>query len=1762
MKKVTLLFTLLFFSVGYSQLALEGFENTSGPTALPNWTLGTGNWSVFDNGVGTGNSWDINSGVAIPPLVYAGINAAYMNREFTGPGLTAEDYLATPLVTIPANGQLRFWTRSFTTGNQGTLYDIRVAPATATVTNPAAYTSILTTPYTEDTLSAVFNIYEEKVIDFPVSYIGQQVYVAFVMKFTQIGTLIEGDRWLVDNVRIVSKCLNPSALTATPATTTASLSWANPSGATSWEIEVLPAATAPTGTGVIYNGTLPYVASGLTANTPYKFYVRALCSATLSSNWVGPFNFSTLVAPPACGGNFVDNGGPTGNYLNNSDVTTTICPVTAGDKVTVTFTSFNTEANWDGLYVFNGNSITSPQIASANPAANVPGGLAGSYWGTTIPGPFTSTATNGCLTFRFRSDSSFNFPGWISNITCAPPPTCQKPNLLVSSAISTTSFTLGWTSNSIATTWQILTLPCGSPLPTASTTGFITSTTNPFTVNTGLSPDTCYSVYVRGVCSPTDLSAWSDPLTVTTSQIPPVCGGTFSDLGGSSSNYPNNADSTTTICPTVAGQVVTVIFSTFNTQANNDGLYVYNGNSIASPQITSANPSGNVPGGVPGSFWGTTVPGPFTSSSTDGCLTFRFISDSTTNASGWTSNVTCTTPVACANPFSLSASAVTISSASISWTNPTSATTFNILALPCGSPPPTATSTGFIVATSNPFTLTGLLSATCYDVYVRNVCSTTSSSVWSPIATTFTTLIAPPVCGGNYVDNGGISGNYLDSSDDTTTICPTIPGQLVTVTFTSFSTEATWDGLYVFDGNSITSPQITSTNPAGNVPGGLAGSYWGTTIPGPFTSSNLTNGCLTFRFRSDVSFNYPGWVANVTCAPPPTCPKPTTLTATSLTQTSASLGWTSNSSATQWQILVLPLGSPVPTATTTGFISAPTNPFLVVGLSPGTQYTYYVRGICSPTDSSLWSSGLNFSTLISNDTCANAIFAPVNTTSTCDQVVSGSIFGATASIPAISLTTPCIGNPDDDVWFKFIASNTYHNVSLSNVIGSTTNLNFAVYSGSCTSLVQIACSAAFNLTGGVNGLTVGQTYYVRIYSNGSLAETTSFNLCISTPSTCATASTACSTTTYSNTTGITSLGTIGCLFSTPNPSYFTIQVLTSGSINYLLTQSTPGSPTPNLDVDYVAWGPFTNPTAGCTAITGGAPPLTGLTTGCSFSAAATENFNIANAVAGEFYIILITNFSNQNGVVNLTQTNLGLPGASSTLCCSDAEFKYTPSSFCKTSGATNPISIITPGSVAGVFTSSSPNLVFANTTTGEINLSASLAGYYLITNTVAATGTCSVKTYSYTVTITDGANPATAISYPATSYCTNITALQTPTIVGSTGGFFSVAPLGLTIDSITGIINPNTSTPGNYTVNYSVSTGGGCLTLVKTALITINAVTTPVTGFSYTSPICKNAINPSPISATGFVFGGVYSSTPGLIINSGTGVIDLALSNAGTYTVTYSLAANPSACLASGSSTTTITINPLVIPVTSFSYVSPVCAYNTNPTPIPATGFTTGGIYSSTAGLSINSTTGVINLATTLPGNYTVNYSTLADITLCKPSSTSTANIIISSDVIPIITGTCAGSQYVLTASPLNSSYTDAGSTFLWSTGSGSPLGSAATQAVGSLGTYSVKVTNSSGCFGIANITVDAITCIIPKGISADGDGINDVWDLSNFKVKQLSIFNRYGIKVYSKTDYIKEWGGQQDNGAELPDGTYYYIIERNGLDASTGWVYLNRQNK
>ncbi|WP_291115700.1 DUF7619 domain-containing protein [Flavobacterium sp. UBA6135] len=130
-----------------------------------------------------------------------------------------------------------------------------------------------------------------------------------------------------------------------------------------------------------------------------------------------------------------------------------------------------------------------------------------------------------------------------------------------------------------------------------------------------------------------------------------------------------------------------------------------------------------------------------------------------------------------------------------------------------------------------------------------------------------------------------------------------------------------------------------------------------------------------------------------------------------------------------------------------------------------------------------------------NDACENATVVNVNTNTSCAVTTSGTINGATASPQA----NTCTGTPNDDVWFQFVATQTSHSIELLNILGSTSDLNHTVYSGSsavgCDGLTLVYCSDP-NISTAV-GLTPGQTYYIRVYSNANaLSQTTVFNICV------------------------------------------------------------------------------------------------------------------------------------------------------------------------------------------------------------------------------------------------------------------------------------------------------------------------------------------------------------------------------------------------------------------------------------------------------------------------------------------------------------------------------------------------------------------------------------------------------------------------------------------------------------------------------------------
>ncbi len=134
-------------------------------------------------------------------------------------------------------------------------------------------------------------------------------------------------------------------------------------------------------------------------------------------------------------------------------------------------------------------------------------------------------------------------------------------------------------------------------------------------------------IYTQLVAQAIQMPSGTTTSTVTLSAA--QCGGTTFTDQNPVGNYSSNQNSTLFICPNAPGQFVRVTFSAFNTETNLDGLRILNGNNGTANAL--------------GTFTGTAIPGTFTSSSTDGCLAFRFISDGSTNRAGWTATISCTT---------------------------------------------------------------------------------------------------------------------------------------------------------------------------------------------------------------------------------------------------------------------------------------------------------------------------------------------------------------------------------------------------------------------------------------------------------------------------------------------------------------------------------------------------------------------------------------------------------------------------------------------------------------------------------------------------------------------------------------------------------------------------------------------------------------------------------------------------------------------------------------------------------------------------------------------------------------------------------------------------------------------------------------------------------------------------------------------------------------------------------------------------------------
>ncbi|NHM01671.1 DUF7619 domain-containing protein [Flavobacterium difficile] len=133
---------------------------------------------------------------------------------------------------------------------------------------------------------------------------------------------------------------------------------------------------------------------------------------------------------------------------------------------------------------------------------------------------------------------------------------------------------------------------------------------------------------------------------------------------------------------------------------------------------------------------------------------------------------------------------------------------------------------------------------------------------------------------------------------------------------------------------------------------------------------------------------------------------------------------------------------------------------------------------------------------------------------------------------------------------------------------------------------------------------------------------------------------------FTNSINVANGGSPGCLGSSPNATWFNLPISSSGSINLQINQGNNAPLYNNLDIDYIVYGPFSTGSGNCNAVNN-----TNVVS-CSYSTASTEYPAIPNAVAGQYYLMMVTNFSNQPGVININV----LPTSTGTINCTGMAF--------------------------------------------------------------------------------------------------------------------------------------------------------------------------------------------------------------------------------------------------------------------------------------------------------------------------------------------------------------------------------------------------------------------------------------------------------------------------------------------------------------------------
>lgn len=556
-----------------------------------------------------------------------------------------------------------------------------------------------------------------------------------------------------------------------------------------------------------------------------------------------------------------------------------LCPIFTSTNLGISPTPVSADFSWGFTGTFEWKVVAAGAGLNGTPFASGSSSYSASVTGLT-PNTnyeiYIKSAASGCNTW-------YSVP--FSTLSCTTPSSLSASNVLYGGA------TLSWTAIPGVSNYSYKAVASGAGVNgTVLGSGTFTTNTNSAAI-TGLVGGGSYDVYLQANCTPSISSAWSSaPASFTTLS----CTSIPTNLFASNISY-------------------STCNATWNSSVSNVQGYNWKvvpqgagANATAASAGFSATTSATITGMNPNTFYDLYV---------------QTACDNV-NQSGWSSPLTVVT-TACNAPTNLIAFSVGYTNVTINWATISNVQDYTWKVVAAGAGPNgTAAQTG--TSTGGPVTVTGLNSATAYQVYIRTNCDASATSIWSA-PTSFTTNTC------NIPTNITLSSVGFD---------------VATLSWTPVPNVLSYNYKVVAAGAGINATAISAGT--STAPGAIASGLSASTSYDIYLQTNC-NANVTSAWTIPITFT------TLNCNPP------INITPSNVNFTGANFRWLAipNAAGYEWKVVLAGAGlnATAISSGTTAFDSVS-----VTGLTAGTDYDFYIKTNCSGAITSSYTNPYSFTT--------------------------------------------------------------------------------------------------------------------------------------------------------------------------------------------------------------------------------------------------------------------------------------------------------------------------------------------------------------------------------------------------------------------------------------------------------------------------------------------------------------------------------------------------------------------------------------------------------------------------------------------------------------------------------------------------------------------------------------------------------------------------------------------------------------------------------